>query len=395
MRLFDGPRQHDDPACAARRQRKTPLRRAHVGQRPKHRAKSPDFDSQPRAMRFVGALRSKCARDERVPRYVSRPRLAQRACEREQHRTRGERDYLTFVTHDMTARVHDECLCRQQRFDLLEQEESLLPTRDQARSGRVQDEACAFDLRRQGWDTCVTRRPLGSTESSARRPRPDAPNRDPRDHQLVGCTQRRRERRGVEPGEHALGLVDAPDQEEAPDIEITRMRGVDPVAVRFERCPGRVERLRRPTQVPRDERNLGLRDDAPGAGHGLFRTEGTRGTSQERLRSNEIAELRHRDTSKRERRRVVAQGDPLQGAQRITRCERTRRGGDQRVHRNPVTLVTPTVRYPVAKVYLVSNNHKVVSRNGMDSGEEQTMNARRIEGAVALVTGATAVSGGR
>src|SRR5205814_10375312 len=39
MLLFecDGPRQHDDLACAARRQRKSSLRRAHVGQRPKHR----------------------------------------------------------------------------------------------------------------------------------------------------------------------------------------------------------------------------------------------------------------------------------------------------------------------------------------------------------------------
>src|SRR5205823_12657831 len=33
--LFDARRQHDDLACAARRQRKTSLRRAHVGQRPK------------------------------------------------------------------------------------------------------------------------------------------------------------------------------------------------------------------------------------------------------------------------------------------------------------------------------------------------------------------------
>src|SRR3989442_8400204 len=79
---------------------------------------------------------------------------------------------------------------------------------------------------------------------------------------------------------------------------------------------------------------------------GLFRTEGTRSTSQESLRSNEIAELRHRDASKRESGRVVAQGDPLQCAEGITRCECTRRGSDQRVHRNPVTLVTPIVRFP-------------------------------------------------
>jgi hypothetical protein len=106
---------------------------------------------------------------------------------------------------------------------------------------------------------------------------------------------------------------------------------------------------RRPAQVARGECDLGLGDDAPGAGHGLLRTEGPRRTSQEGLRSNEIAELRHRDASKRERRRVVAPGDPVQCAEGSAGHECTRRGRDQRVHRNPVTRVTPTVRIPGAQ----------------------------------------------
>ena len=36
------------------------------------------------------------------------PGLAQRACEREQYRARRERDHRACVTHDITARVHDE-----------------------------------------------------------------------------------------------------------------------------------------------------------------------------------------------------------------------------------------------------------------------------------------------
>src|SRR5271166_3232038 len=139
------------------------------------------------------------------------------------------------------------------------------------------------------------------------------------------------------------------------------MRGVHPVAVLFERRPRRVERLRRPAQIARDERDLGLGDDTPRAGHGLFRTEGARRTSHESLRSNEIAELGHRDAAKCQRRRVVAQGDPVQCAEGVTRRERTRRGRDQRVHRNPATLVTPTVRCPVL-IYLTTTNQHVVSR---------------------------------
>jgi hypothetical protein len=55
--------------------------------------------------------------------------------------------------------------------------------------------------------------------------------------------------------------------------------------------------IARPAQVARDERDLGLGDHAPCSGDGLFRTEGTRSTPQERLRSNEITELRHRDAA--------------------------------------------------------------------------------------------------
>jgi hypothetical protein len=171
----------------------------------------------------------------------------------------------------------------------------------------------------------------------------------------VGGPRRGREGRRVEVGELTFGRVEAPDQEEAPDLEIPRMRGVHPVAVLFERRPRRVERLRRPAQVARDERDLGLGDDAPGAGHGLFRAEGARRTSHESLRSNEIAELRHCDAAKGERRRVVAQGDPVQCAEAITRGERTRRSRDQRVHRDRATFVTPTVGCSVL-IYLTTTN---------------------------------------
>ncbi len=145
----------------------------------------------------------------------------------------------------------------------------------------------------------------------------------------MGSPRRRREGRGVEPGEDLLGLVEAADQEQAPDLESPRMLGIHAVAVRFERRPRGVERLFGPAQVARDEGNLGLGDDTPRAGHRLFRTEGARGPSQEGLRPIEIAELRQRDAAKGQGRRVVAQGDPLQGPERITRGEGARRGRDQ------------------------------------------------------------------
>jgi hypothetical protein len=96
----------------------------------------------------------------------------------------------------------------------------------------------------------------------------------------------------------------------------------------FERRPRRVERLRRPAQVARGERDLGLGDDTPCAGYDLFRTEGARRPSHESLCSNEITEPGHCDASKRKRRRIVAQSDPVQCSEGITRRERTRCGRD-------------------------------------------------------------------
>src|SRR5438105_8457334 len=175
-----------------------------------------------------------------------------------------------------------------------------------------------------------------------------------------------------------LGLVEAADQEQAPDLESARMRGIYAVAVRFECHPRCLERLRGPAQVARDECDLGLGDHAPRAGHRLFRTERTRSTSQESLCPNEITELRHRDASQRERWRVVSQGDALQCAQGITRRQCAPRGGDQRVHRNPVTFVTLTIGYPVL-VYPTTTNKERRAMTTHMTGTRKDWLAARLE----------------
>jgi len=75
-----------------------------------------------------------------------------------------------------------------------------------------------------------------------------------------------------------LAPFDAADQKKTADFEIARMRGVDSVAVRFERCPRSVERFRGPAQVARNERNFRLGNHTPRAGYGLFWSKGSRGT---------------------------------------------------------------------------------------------------------------------
>ena len=331
MLIFDRRREHDDLACAPRRQRKASRRRADVRRGSKLEAKPPDFDAQPRAMRFIGVLRPEGAGEERAPRDVRGPRFAQRARKREQYRTRRERYHGVGVAHDMAACIHDERSRRQQRFNLLKPEQPLLARRNQARGRRVQDAGGAFDLRQQRRDARMARGTLGLDKRIARRFRAQAPDRHARDRQFVGGPQRRRQRRGIELRQRALGLVELPDQQQTPNLKMLRMRGVRPVAVPLERRPRRVERFGGPAQVARDECDLGLGNDAPRAGHRLFRAEGARRLSQQSLGPNELAELSHRDAAKRQRRRIVAQRDPLERAERIARCQCMRGGCDQRV----------------------------------------------------------------
>ncbi len=73
--------------------------------------------------------------------------------------------------------------------------------------------------------------------------------RDPRNGELVSGPRRGQQGRRVELGEPPLGRVEAPDQEETPDLEMERMRGVRLIAVLIERRPRRVERLLRPGDV--------------------------------------------------------------------------------------------------------------------------------------------------
>lgn len=95
------------------------------------------------------------------------------------------------------------------------------------------------------------------------------------------------------------------------------MGGIGEIAMACERRLRAGKSLGRPAEVARDQRDLSLGHHASGAGDRLSRPEGARGAAQQRLRFGEIAELRHRDAAQRQRRRIVAQCDAVQGAERI------------------------------------------------------------------------------
>ena len=192
-------------------------------------------------------------------------------------------------------------------------------------------------------------------------PGADTPHGNPGDRKLMDGAQRRRQRREIDLRKLVLGLVEAPDQEQAPDLEIARMGRVRPVAMRLEGRSAAASAFVGQARSRDSERDLGLDDDASRAGHGLSRAEGARRPPHQRFRAVEIAELGHGDAAKRQRRRVVAERHPVQRAERIAHRERASRRRDQRVHRNPVTLVTPRGRQPdpslTRNVRITENDH--------------------------------------
>ena len=121
------------------------------------------------------------------------------------------------------------------------------------------------------------------------------------------------------------------------------MRGIHDVAVTRQGPVRRFQRLDRPTKVARDERYLRLGDHAASARHGFSWTERPRRAAQQHARALEIAELRHGDAAKRERRCVITQRHTVQRAKWIASRERTGSSEDHRVHQNHVTVVTHTI----------------------------------------------------
>ena len=143
------------------------------------------------------------------------------------------------------------------------------------------------------------------------------------------------------------------DQQQAADEEIAGMRRIGRIAMAGKGPRRRLERLDRKGKVARGKSDLGLGDEATRAGHRLARAEGAGRPFQKTLGALEIAELRHGDAAKRQCRRILAQRHALKRTQRIAGGKRPAGRVDQRVHANPVTIVTPTPR-PPAPIHCMS-----------------------------------------
>ena len=179
-------------------------------------------------------------------------------------------------------------------------------------------------------------------------------------------------------GEGGCGLVEAAEQEQPAHRDETRLQRVGAIGVCLERGRRRRQRPRRAAEVAHGQCHLGLGDDAARARQLLVGTEAAGGAPQEFPGARVLAELGHSDAAQRKRRRVVAQGDALEGAERVAGDECARGGGDQRVHRDglrtrpvEVSNVGQLDRTPVR----VIREHRVTSAHSEDNvtnGDKRT-----------------------
>jgi len=149
---------------------------------------------------------------------------------------------------------------------------------------------------------------------------------------------RGRQNRRVQARQHALGLIEAADQELAAGLQVPGVRGVGRVAVGLQGRARGLQRLLGPGQLARNQRDLGLGHHAAGARQRVFRIEAAGGAAQQGFGAPEIAQLRHGDAAQGQGGRVAPQGDVIEGAQRVAGRQRARSRGDQKVHGHSATF---------------------------------------------------------
>jgi len=323
MLLFDGPRQHDDLACAARPTQPF-LRCAYAGQSPEAPCEAARLRLATVHDTIIGAL-ARNARATSAPLGTSgHASLSARASV---NNTDALRAKPPCVRHAHMTAPSTRAPSTPVTLQPPQAGGVALATRIK-RAAACSRRGIAFDLRHQRRDTCC-----------ARRTRPERAQRAPSSPGGVASRSPQRGARG-QPPSGGKGAVDLASVRSPIDRPIRGGAGPRDTAHARRSRGRRAFRAspalhRAPSQASpgrENERDLGLSDDTPRAGHGLFRTEGAGRTSHESFGSNEIAELP-----------IAMREAPVQARRRAMRPGSMRRGDHpQRAHAPRLLSMSPS-----------------------------------------------------
>ena len=280
----------------------------------------------------LGRRAPNAQRDQGLPIDIAGPRLGERARQREQHRPARQRPPRGAGAQAATAGVDHQRARGQERCDLVEAQRLLAAGEEAPGGGTIERGPRLRHLGQERRHACAIGRLVRAGERRPRRADAQRAQRQLGRGQLGHRRQRRRQAARIEACQRGRGLVEAAEQQEPARRDQPRLQRVGAIGARLERGRRRRQRARRAAEVAHGQRHLGLGDDAARARQLLVRAEAARGAPQKLARARVLAELGHGDAAQGQRRRVVAQRDPLEGAERVAGGEGARGGGDQGVH---------------------------------------------------------------
>ncbi len=129
-----------------------------------------------------------------------------------------------------------------------------------------------------------------------------------------------------------FGLVESAKQQKPACRDQPGLQRVGMVSVRLQRGQGRRQRAWRAAEIAHGQRHLSLGDDTARAGQLFVGAEATGGAPKKFTGTRMLAELGHGNAAQGQCRRVVAQGDAFESAERIASGEGPRGSGDQGIH---------------------------------------------------------------
>ncbi|MNN24493.1 hypothetical protein D3C81_1379280 [compost metagenome] len=116
---------------------------------------------------------------------------------------------------------------------------------------------------------------------------------NPGGRQFMGGMQRRRQWCAVHFAKQRFGRIQFTNQQQAANLQVSRVRCVQPVTVAEQQLPGGLQRLHRPAQVPRRQRHFRLGHHATRPRQRFVAAKGFHRALQQRFGAGQITELGH------------------------------------------------------------------------------------------------------
>ncbi len=325
-------RQHDNSARIARREDEAACRSLDLGHGLDEGTQAADLDPQAGAVCVVGMAGAKGLCNQVLAWHVVWPRPRQCVGQGEQDGSPRQRLPLGTRAHASAAGIQYQSIGSKQCLHLLQTQRLLGAIHKLACSRTLQDRVRFGDFSQQRGHACTVGRHLRVCQ---RRP---CWARVQRAHRKLSLGQRGdggercRHAVRVEQGQCSSGLVQAAKQQQLACGNQPGVQRIGMIGARVQ-CGSRGgQDPRRATEVAHGQRHLGLSHHTSGALHFFMRPKASRGAAQQLACTQMLAQLGHGNAAQGQGRRVVTQGHPLEGAERITGCKCAGGGGNQGVH---------------------------------------------------------------